>query len=198
MDGDPPTVPALGAIVLAGGGAVRLGGADKAGIEGGGRTLLEHALDALVDVDDVVVVGPEVRTDRPVTFRREDPPGGGPAAAVVAGLTGFVRLPARVVVLAVDMPWVRSATVRRLRAAAEGHDGAVLLDDDGRRQPLCGVYDTALLRAAGAGDVHGMPVRELVRTLDVVTVAAAGEEARDIDTWADVRSWREQLDAPRG
>jgi molybdopterin-guanine dinucleotide biosynthesis protein A len=192
-----PSPPRWGAIVLAGGGAVRLGGADKGSLEAGGRTLLERALDALVDVDDVVVAGDEVRTERPVTFRREDPAGGGPAAAIVTALTGFVRLPDRVVVLAVDMPWVRPATIGRLRAAAQGHDGAVLVDPAGRRQPLCGAYDAALLRAAGAGDTHGMPVRELVRGLDLAEVRAAGDEARDVDTWADVRALRESLEAGR-
>jgi molybdopterin-guanine dinucleotide biosynthesis protein A len=185
----------LGAVVLAGGGAVRLGGADKSSVEAGGRTMLEHALDALVDVDDVVVVGPAVPTERPVTFRREDPPGGGPAAAVVAGLTGFVRLPDRVVVLAVDMPRVRPATIRRLVEAAVSGDGAVLVED-GHRQHLCGVYDAALLAAAGAGDTHGLPVHELLRAFDLVEVPAQGGEARDVDTWNDVRAWREELEQP--
>jgi molybdopterin-guanine dinucleotide biosynthesis protein A len=189
----PAGRPRLGAVVLAGGAAARLGGADKAAVEAGGRTLLAHALDALVDVDDVVVVGPDVPTERPVTFRREDPPGGGPAAAVVAGLTGFVRLPERVAVLAVDMPRVRPATIRRLADAAATADGAVLVDD-GRRQHLCGVYDAALLVAAGAGDTHGLAVHELLRTFDLVEVAAEGAEARDIDTWDDVRAWREELE----
>jgi molybdopterin-guanine dinucleotide biosynthesis protein A len=192
----PAGRPRLGAIVLTGGGAVRLGGADKAAVEGGGRTLLEHALDALLDADDVVVVGPDVPTERPVTFRREHPPGGGPAAGVVAGLTGFVRLPHRVVVLAVDMPWVRPATIRRLVEAAAHADGAVLVDAGGRRQYLCGVYDAALLAAAGSGDTHGMPVRELLRTLDLVGVPAVASEARDVDTWEDVRAWREEYGDP--
>jgi hypothetical protein len=78
-----------------------------------------------------------------------------------------------------------------------GHDGAVLVAPAGRRQPLCGAYDAALLRAAGAGDTHGMPVRELVRGLDLAEVRAAGDEARDVDTWADVRALRESLEAGR-
>ncbi len=72
---------AFSAVVLAGGTAARMGGADKAGIELGGRTLLEHALDAVVDAVEVVVVGDPVPTDLPATFVREDPPYGGPAAA---------------------------------------------------------------------------------------------------------------------
>ena len=39
------------AVVLAGGTAARLDGADKARSSTHGRTLLEHALDALVDAD---------------------------------------------------------------------------------------------------------------------------------------------------
>ena len=77
-------------------------------------TLLEHVLGALAEVPEVVVVGDEVVTSRPVTFVREDPAGGGPAAGLLAGLAGFPRPPRLVVVLAVDMPLVTTATVRRL------------------------------------------------------------------------------------
>ena len=38
-----------------------------------GRTLLERALDALLDAAEVVVVGEPVPTSRPVTFTRESP-----------------------------------------------------------------------------------------------------------------------------
>ncbi|WP_310961621.1 molybdenum cofactor guanylyltransferase [Nocardioides terrisoli] len=183
----------LGAVILTGGTAARMDGVDKAGIEVGGRTLLDRALDALVDIDDVVVVGPQVITERPVTFRLEDPPGGGPVAGLMAGLTGFPRMPRRVAVLAVDMPRVTAATIRRLRAAAtDGVHGALLVDGSGRRQYLCGVYDTAALRAAGACDVFGMPVRMLLEGLALVEVSAVGEECHDVDTWADLRALRDE------
>lgn len=183
----------LGAVVLSGGGAARLGGADKASLEIGGRTMLERVLDALVDVPEIVIVGPDAITNRPVTFRREDPVGGGPAAALLAGLDGFVRRPARVVALAVDLPLLTPATIARLVEASAGHDGALLVDGEGRRQYLCAAYDGAMLAAAGAGDVHGMSMRELVRGLDLVEVAAVGQEAQDVDSWSDVRMLREQL-----
>lgn len=183
----------LGAVVLTGGGAARLGGADKASLEIGGRTLLERVLDALVDVPEVVVVGPEAITNRPVTFRREDPAGGGPSAALLAGLDGFVRRPAKVVALAVDLPLLTPDTIRRLVDAAAGRDGALLVDDGERRQYLCAVYDAAMLAAAGAGDVHGMPLHELVRGLDLAQIPALGQESRDVDSWADVRALREEL-----
>ena len=57
------------------------------------------------------MVGDEVRTSRPVTFTREDPPGGGPAAALLAGLRAFPHAPGRVVVLAGDLPRVTEETL---------------------------------------------------------------------------------------
>lgn len=89
MTEDPATD--FGAVILTGGTAARLDGADKAGLEVGGTTLLEHALGAAAGASEVVVVGPDVPTSRPVTFVREDPPGGGPAAGLLAGLAGFAR-----------------------------------------------------------------------------------------------------------
>ena len=187
--------PELGAIILTGGSAVRLDGADKAGIEIGERTLLEHALAAVRDIPEVVVVGDEVSTSRPVTFRREDPPGGGPVAAVAAGLTGFVRAPVRVLLLAVDMPLVRASTVSRLALSARG-DGAVLVDAEGRRQYLCGVYSVSRLNDAMPADTHGASMRSLLAGLSLNEVEAVGAEARDIDTWTDLKELRETLAPP--
>ena len=92
------------AVILAGGTAVRMDGVDKAGVEYAGRTLLEHALAAVAGAVEVVVVGEPVPTSRPVTFVMEDPPRGGPAAAVLAGRDALLAAPPYVAVLAVDMP----------------------------------------------------------------------------------------------
>ncbi len=183
-----------GAVVLTGGSAVRLDGADKASVELGGLTLLEHALGALVDIDHVVVVGEPVPTSRPVTFTREDPARGGPAAGVLAGLRCFPRSPTWLVVLAVDMPLVTSWTIRRLTEARQG-DGAALVDDDQRLQYLCAVYLTASLEAARPSyeEEYGMSMRALVGGLQVAHVPAIGPEAQDVDTWADLVRMRETL-----
>ena len=95
---------AYAAVVLAGGTSARLGGVDKAGIELAGRTMLEHALAVVAGATEVVVVGEEVPTSRPVTFVREDPPRGGPAAGLLAGAAALSRTPDALAVLAVDMP----------------------------------------------------------------------------------------------
>jgi molybdopterin-guanine dinucleotide biosynthesis protein A len=184
----------LGGIVLTGGSAVRFQGADKASIEIAGATLLEHVLGALAEVPDVVVVGDEVITSRPVGFVREDPPGGGPAAGLLAGLDGFPRPPRLVVVLAVDMPLVTTATVRRLMLSA-GDDGALLVDDDGRRQYLCALYRSDALRevAPPVDRRSGLPMRRLVADLRLAEVPAIGWEAHDVDTWDDLTRLREHL-----
>jgi molybdopterin-guanine dinucleotide biosynthesis protein A len=186
----------LGAVVLAGGTAVRLGGVDKASIEVDGVTLLERALAATMSASEVVVVGDEVPTTRPVTWTREDPAGGGPAAGLLAGLDRFLRPPELVCVLAVDMPRVHAGTVARLTWAVEGDvtvDGAVLVDGEGRRQVLTGVYRVASLQAARPPErerEHGLPVRRLVGLLRLAEVPAVGDEARDVDTWEDLRDLR--------
>ncbi|GAA1158707.1 molybdenum cofactor guanylyltransferase [Nocardioides aquiterrae] len=176
------------AIVLAGGRAVRMDGADKASVEHQGRTLLEHAVEALVDADEVVVVGDAVPTTRPVTFCRESPRHGGPVAALLTGYDALRSRPTTVGVLAVDMPRVTPWTFRRLHEAAAGRDGAFLADADGRRQ-LAGV-----LLADRLDDVrpdhegqHGMAFRRLLDGLDLADVAPEGDEGRDVDTWADLR-----------
>lgn len=77
-------------MLLAGGGGRRLGGVDKARLRRGERTLLDHWTAELLRRDiPAVVVGPEeLRADLPpqVLLTREDPPLGGPAAAVRAGM----------------------------------------------------------------------------------------------------------------
>jgi molybdopterin-guanine dinucleotide biosynthesis protein A len=175
-------------VVLAGGRASRLGGADKASIELDGRTLLEHALDALTDADEVVVVGDPVPTTRPVTFTREDPAYGGPVAALLTGRDALLRDPTTLGLLAVDMPRVSAWTFRRLRDAARGHDGAFLTDADGRRQ-LAGVLTTARLDHVRPGleAQHGMALRTLLADLDLALVAPDGDEGRDVDSWTDLR-----------
>jgi len=183
------------AVVLAGGTGARLDGADKSSLEHDGRTLLEHCLAALVDAHEVVVVGTAVPTSRPVTFTREDPAGGGPAAGLLAGRDALILTPDLLGVLAVDMPHVSAATFRRLREASPGADGAFLADTDGRRQ-LAGVLDPARLAGREAvvaprpEDRHGLSVRTLLDGLDLALLAPEGREATDVDTWDDVRDLR--------
>jgi molybdopterin-guanine dinucleotide biosynthesis protein A len=171
------------AVILTGGTAARLDGTDKAGLILGGRPLLEHALDAVAAAAEVVVVGPERGASRPVAFTRESPPGGGPLAGIAAGVAALAGRHDLVVVLAVDMPHVTSATVSRLVAAVGDDDAAWLVDASGRRQ-LAAALRPGLVPAPG--QAHDVPMRTLMRAGRSTDVAAVGEEAADVDTWGDL------------
>lgn len=178
--------------MLSGGTAARMDGVDKASLAVDGMTLLERALAATLSAVEVVVVGEQAPTSRPVTWTVEDPPRGGPAAGLLAALDRFATAPDLVAVLAVDMPRVNAATIARLTRAVEGDpgaDGAVLVDAEGRRQTLAAVYRLTALSGARppSSEEHGLPMRRLVERLRLVEVPAVGDEARDVDTWNDLR-----------
>lgn len=183
----------LGAVILTGGTAARMDGIDKASLELGGVTLLERALAATTTADEVVVVGEQLPTSRPVTWTREEPPRGGPAAGILAGLDRFLRMPDLLIVLAVDMPRVDAGTVGRLTRAVEADpatDGAVLIDAEGQRQVLAAAYRTTALQASRPerrGEEHGLSVRRLVGSLRLAEMPAIGDEALDIDCWKDLQ-----------
>ncbi|MZE74523.1 molybdenum cofactor guanylyltransferase [Streptomyces sp. SID5789] len=149
--------------MLAGGAARRLGGADKPGLRVGGRALLDRVLAACAGARTTVVVAGPRPTARPVTWAREDPPGGGPLAALAAGLRHTTA--EYVVVLSADLPFLGEPTVARLLSAlaASEADGVLLTDAEGRDQPLVAAYRAAAVRrelAALAGDTAGREARE--------------------------------------
>jgi molybdopterin-guanine dinucleotide biosynthesis protein A len=182
----------LGAILLAGGRGSRMGGVAKPLLEVGGMTLLDAALSAARDAgaDPIVVVGPPDDAHAGLTWTREDPPFGGPAAAILTALP-LITTP-RTLVLACDLPRVAEA-VRLLLSVADDADGACLEDATGHRQWLTGLYRTDALRAAAetmpdAG--RNASVRALLGGLAVTAVAASDAVAFDIDTWDDLSTAR--------
>lgn len=177
------------AVVLAGGGARRLGGADKPALQVGGRRLLDRVLAVCPDAGRTVVVGPERETAYGgVRWTREEPPGGGPVAAVAAGLAQVTA--DRVLLLAADLPFLDRPTVTRLLAALddEEQDAALLVDAAGRDQPLAAAYRTAPLRAALAtlGEPAGLPLRRLTTQLTTTRLADPAGVAYDCDTWEEL------------
>ncbi len=177
-------------MILAGGRGSRLGGVDKASVELGGRTLLDRILAAADEAVEVVVVGTRGPTAREVTVVREDPAYGGPVAGLFTGRDALRLDVAWLVVLAVDMPHVTPATVRRLvGAAAQGArvDGAVLVDPHGRRQAALALELRRLDAVRpGVEEQHDFALHRLLAPLDLVEVASHGHEHRDVDTWADL------------
>lgn len=169
------------AVVLAGGQGRRMGGLDKTSLMVGQRTLLDAVLDAVRDARTTVVVGPERRTPRPVVWAREDPPGGGPVTGLAAALP-LVTTEA-VAVLAADLPFLDAATIQLLRGACQ-HDGALLVDDDGREQLLVGVWRTVTLRQALTPFEPRLGA--VLQRLEYDRIVTAGRPWLDCDTEHDL------------
>ncbi|MFD4829951.1 DUF6457 domain-containing protein [Streptomyces uncialis] len=190
---------AYDAVVLAGGAARRLDGADKPGIRVGGRTLLDRVLTACADAASTVVVAAPRPTVRPVRWAREDPPGGGPLAALDAGLR-HVTAPVTVV-LSADLPFLDRRSVRGLPAALNAvpdADAVLLTDAHGRDQPLVAAYRTRPLRDALAARIRehggpaGLPLRPLIAALRVVRLPDP-LASFDCDTWQDIATARARI-----
>ncbi|MFE7706219.1 NTP transferase domain-containing protein [Streptomyces sp. NPDC057486] len=187
------------AIVLAGGAAKRLGGADKPALRVGGRALLDRVLAACADAAATVVVGGRRPTVRPVTWAREEPQGGGPLAALGAGVR--LTTAGHLLVLSADLPFLGESTVKELlAAAAQGErDGALCVDQDGRDQPLVAVYRSEPLRrelallATEHGSLAGLPLRLLTHELDLSRVEASPLASFDCDTWEDIAAARARI-----
>lgn len=186
-------------IVLAGGAAKRLGGADKPGVRVGGRALLDRVLAACDGAARTVVVGDRRATARPVLWTREVPQGGGPLAALGAGLK--LTTAEYVLVLSADLPFLGPGTVDALLAAAGelGSEGALCTDPDGHDQPLVAAYRAEPLRrelaliATEYGSLTGLPLRILTAELELARIDAGPDAAFDCDTWDDIAAARARI-----
>ena len=107
------------AVVLAGGAARRMGGVDKPARPVGGRPMLHRVLAAVADADQRIVVGPSVPLPDGVRTTREEPPGGGPVAAIADGLALLDPGTTTVALLAADLPLLTAAAVTELRRALD-------------------------------------------------------------------------------
>ncbi|MYT70124.1 MULTISPECIES: NTP transferase domain-containing protein [unclassified Streptomyces] len=204
---DRRTEPAYDAVVLAGGAARRLGGADKPGVRVGGRALLDRVLAACAGARDTVVVAAPRPTARPVRWAREEPPGGGPLAALGAGVRALASTaqtgPDTVVALSADLPFLEPRTVRLLldTLAAQDAEAALLTDADGRDQPLVAAYRVAPLRRTldaltrEHGALTGLPLRLLTRDLRLARRTDPVDPAAsfDCDTWDDIAAARSRI-----
>lgn len=190
---------AYDAIVLAGGAARRLGGADKPAVSVGGRALLDRVLGVCRGAGRTVVVGGRRATARPVVWAREEPPGGGPLAALDAGARQVEA--EAVLVLSADLPFLGERTVRQLISALDtsGREAALLTDADGRDQPLVAAYRTEPLRrelallATEYGSLAGLPLRLLTQELDFARIDAEPLASFDCDTWEDISAARARI-----
>ncbi len=192
----------VGVIILAGGASRRMGrnklllqrdGVPLIGIVVGGvhRQLLDRASSV-----PTIVVGPQPTESTippdgfEVVFTREEPPGGGPLAALAAGIAGIGESPGAdsvVIVLAGDAPHGPDAMnllLDTLTAIGTDHDAALLTDAQGRLQPLCAAYRLQPLRQAldALGETFGRRMDDLLEQLAIAGVPDTIDAALDIDT----------------
>ncbi|GAA3958845.1 NTP transferase domain-containing protein [Gordonia caeni] len=189
--------PRFDAIILAGGRARRLAGADKPAERVGGRRLIDIALDAVAAAGRTVVVGPDRGLPSPVLSAREEPPHAGPVAAIAAGLAALGRddgTDVPVVVLASDLPDLTAAQVERLcRELREtGAPAVFAADGDGRAQYLLGAWSASALAAATAA-APDASVRSLLPA-DARFLALPG--TADVDTPDDLDHARRRAAGP--
>lgn len=172
-------------LLLSGGTSRRLG-ADKASLVFEGETLAARAARVLTQVCDPVFEVGRGASTLPVV--REQPPGGGPLAAIAAGGEALRDRGhfGSALVLAVDLPRVDPALLILLRDW-EGEPTAVP-DDDGRLQTACARYGGDALLAAQSLVIGG--VRALRALLDVVEVDVISADlwraVGPVDAFADV------------
>jgi molybdopterin-guanine dinucleotide biosynthesis protein A len=176
------------AIVLAGGGARRLGGADKPMLDVDGAPMLVHVLDAVAAAAIRVVVGPRRAIDRTATWCQEEPPGGGPVAALAAGLP--LTTASTLIVLAADLPRIGPAIDPLLEALRPPADAAMLRSGERRNHLAAAWHRPALVAAlARVGAPRGVSMRALATGATVAEVADPGW-GDDCDTWSDLARHR--------
>lgn len=185
------------AVVLAGGSSRRMGGADKLMMPVANETLLDRAVAAVAGSDQIVVVGPRRPTRGSVTWTREHPTGGGPVAAIAAGLEAGDRPQSDrdlVIVVAGDMPSARVGVEVLLhqfcarKPSEDLPDVVVAVDEVGFEQPLLAVWRRSSIsrRINSLTDVNGKGARILFEGMRVLRVQTPVGASFDCDSPADL------------
>lgn len=182
-------------------------GQDKALVRVGGSALLARGYAAVQAARTVVVVAPDdtVRAAFPGGVPRnlvqtmEDPPRGGPAAGILAGIDRLTDDPAPwTAILACDLPHASRIVEALLVGLDTGADADVFcaVDEAGREQLLMGIYSREFLlgRRDRIGTGRGLAVRALMEGARAVPVAVDGRLATDIDTPDELRAAVESME----
>lgn len=155
-------------IILAGGRNSRMGGADKAFLTVGGRTVFERTLDTLAACFSQIVVvsnDPQKYLCFDVEVVQDEFPRQGPLAGIHAGL-GRIDCPYAFVV-ACDMPFLQPEPIRFLVSHLTSQD-AVIPEWDGDIEPLHGIYGAHLRPLIGDALRSGTrAIRDLLPRLRV-------------------------------
>jgi molybdopterin-guanine dinucleotide biosynthesis protein A len=186
MNAEPAASASDVTVVVLAGGTSRRFGSDKLDARLHGSTVLESVVGSLPLTWPVVVVGPRRTCGRDVTWTREDPPGGGPLAGVVAGVE--VVLTDLVAVVAGDMPHAGTALVmlvEALRTAPPQVCAVVAVDVHGVANPLLAAYRTASVREGLPRPAADRPAK-LLLSLPHLELPVIGPAGLDVNTPSDL------------
>jgi molybdenum cofactor guanylyltransferase len=176
-------------------------GRDKATIEIDGVTLAGRTAALLAGATTLSLeVGPGVSGLASV---REDPPGEGPLAAILAGRDALVARglspDSACIVVSCDLPTLTASVLRQLSLTPG--DRSVLPVIDGTAQPLCARWSAedldaaALAFAGGERSLRRLPERSNATLLDESAWGVETSNLRDADTPEDLASIGIILDA---
>lgn len=178
------------AIVLAGGRSRRMK-ADKAGLDVGGRTLLEHVLGQVEPLFDetlvVVFPGQAVRARGRVI--EDDIPGLGPLGGILAGLKAARN--EACAVIACDIPEIDGPLLRALARTTCGAEITVPVGPAGLYEPLFALYRRSIIPRIEAllasGERSILPLFDRCRTV-IVGFEDAGR-IRNLNTRAEYEAY---------
>lgn len=193
----------VGAVILAGGKASRMGGCGKDGLELGGQTFLERLAAQLAEYRELLL-----SVDRPgrlllagATTVADEKPDCGPMGGLAAALRACGS-PALLAV-AVDMPLFQAGLGRYLQAFLhDGCDAVVAVDRQGRTHPLCGIYRDSCLpvfeRRLAAGDyrLQGALADLRVRRAPLEHSAYPDAAVANINTPEEYAALRRSVEGP--
>ncbi|RKQ96207.1 molybdenum cofactor guanylyltransferase [Maricaulis maris] len=185
-------------IILAGGQSRRMGGVDKAGLELGGRRLIDHVITRLTpQVDTVLIAGPDDYGSGLATL--PDPEDGpvGPAAGLLAAARHVIAVGATdpaLVTVPVDTPFLATDLVHRLCADPL----PAVAQSGGRLQPAFSAWrpDTLLALLADLPPGSGPALAALADAAAAHRVDfAVGDAFLNINTVTDLEQARRRLAA---
>jgi molybdopterin-guanine dinucleotide biosynthesis protein A len=171
--------------ILAGGGARRMGGIDKALLRIGKGTFLERIVEEAAPQSDELLISIGSREKNyPMPFPQIRDIF--PASGVIGGILSLLEVcrSDRLFIIACDMPCFKGELVSRVCSFvgdAEEIDVAVLTDSQGRQHPTCGLYRRSVRKTlwemAAAGEYRMMDAYAHLRVQEL-PVSAIGFDDR--------------------
>ena len=190
---------------MAGGQSRRFGGEDKAFLIFQGETFIERiAKQSLSVSDDVILVIGKKETSRfenlfpgKVRIVKDSYDLGSPVSGILTACDLVKH--SYLVVLGCDMPLVRASVLKMMGSAAGSHSAAVPTWEDGKKEPLCSVYNAAEYMVAAREAVNAnakgcLKVLEFLQDVVPVPVSEIRKLDPRLESLSNINS-KEDLDA---